>query len=197
MSEEEISSSSDIYLRDSFTFETGKKYLVSAQSGHGKSSLLNFLYGANTNYDGSIQYGKETTTAFDLRKEKLSYVFQDFKLFPALSVLDNIAIKNTLTNHKSSEEIESLLDKVGLLHKKEALVKTLSLGQRQRIAIVRALCQPFSFLLMDEPFSHLDKQNIRIISQIISEEIAKNNAGLIMTSLGDHYVFEYDTVLNL
>ena len=197
MSDAEISAS-DIYLQESLLFEKGKKYLIKANSGHGKTSILNFIYGSNPNFSGSINYnGISNNNLFDFRKSKISYVFQDFKLFPSLSVFENIQLKNTLTNHKTVEEIDQLIEQVLLGHKKDSLVKKLSLGQKQRVAIIRALCQPFEFLFLDEPFSHLDKENIKISSNIIIQEIDEQDAGLIMTSLDETEIFNFDEVLNL
>ena len=127
----------------------------------------------------------------------MSYVFQDFKLFPDLTVFENLALKNSLTHHKSTKEIEAFINRVQLHHKKNRLVKQLSMGQQQRVAILRAICQPFDFILMDEPFSHLDKENIKILTDILNEECKKNDAGLIITSLGEEYFFNYDHFLNL
>ena len=198
MSEEEVTPS-DIYLQSTVVFEKGKKYLVRANSGHGKTSFLDFLYGSNINYSGDINYTQPTAKAaqFNFRVNAISYVFQDYKLFKDLTVFENIQLKNALTNHKSTEEINALIDTVQLSHKKNSLVSSLSLGQKQRVAIVRALCQPFNFILLDEPFSHLDETNIKIITGMIEAELAKQNAGLILTSLGSEYLFNYDKVYNL
>lgn len=198
MSEEEVSPS-DIYLSDNVVFEKGKKYLVKANSGHGKSSFLNFIYGSNISYSGTIDYenGQEKNNLFDFRKNKLSYVFQDFKLFSDLTAFENIQIKNALTKHKTEQEIHQLLDRVQLSHKSNSLVKNLSLGQRQRVAILRAVCQPFDYILLDEPFSHLDNSNIKILTDIINEELERQQSSLILTSLDSEYFFEYDHVLNL
>jgi len=197
MSDSEISES-DIYLQESVLFEKGRKYLIRANSGHGKSSLLNIIYGSNANFDGNINYdGSSNHNTFSFRESKISYVFQDLKLFPDLTIFENIQLKNGLTNNKSVEEIDHLIDQVLLSHKRDNLVRNLSLGQKQRVAIIRALCQPFEFLLMDEPFSHLDEKNCGIISNIVSQELEKQNASLIMTSLGDSSYFDYDKILNL
>lgn len=186
---------SDIYLQKNIVFNSGEFYLIKANSGNGKSSLLNFIYGVNSNYSGKITFSTNDQSSFKI--DKLSYVFQDFKLFEALSVIENIQIKNKLTNFKTDLQIETLLQKVGLLHKKNALVKTLSLGQRQRVSIIRALCMPFEFLLLDEPFSHLDNDNIKILTTIIEKQCKAQNAGIILTTLNNDYLFNYDSILNL
>jgi putative ABC transport system ATP-binding protein len=198
MSTTEISTS-EVYLCDKVVFEKGKKYLIKASSGFGKTSVLNFIYGINNNFEGTIGYGGNplTVDVFDLRKSHLSYVFQDYKLFPSLTVYENIQLKNALTGHKTKTEIEELLSQVSLDDKRDALVNNLSLGQKQRIAIIRALCQPFDFLLLDEPFSHLDKKNADTMSNIIADEIDSQNASLIMTSLDDNSSFNYDKTFNL
>ena len=197
MSATEVATS-DIYLQDSVVFEKGKKYLITANSGHGKTSILNFIYGNNINFNGQISYNTTFDgNVFNLRKTNISYIFQDLKLFPDLTVFENIQLKNTITNHKTVDEIDKFIEQVLLGHKRDNLINKLSLGQKQRVAIIRAICQPFDFLLLDEPFSHLDKNNIKIISNIINQEIKNNNASLIVTSLANEYFFDYDKVFNL
>lgn len=197
MSESDVKGS-DIFLQENLIFESGKKYFIRANSGKGKTSALNFIYGSNLNFEGKISYGQTGKINYtELRKNKLSYVFQDFKLFPEISLFENIQLKNRLTGHKTTDEIMAMIDRVNLHHKRNALVKTLSLGQKQRVAILRALSQPFSFLLMDEPFSHLDEENIGIVSKIIEEEADKQKAGIILTSLGSEYHFSYDKTLTV
>ncbi|MFA8299905.1 MAG: ATP-binding cassette domain-containing protein [Hyphomicrobiales bacterium] len=197
MSEAEVSAS-DIFLMDNVTFNKGMNYLIKAHSGRGKSTILNIIYGNNPNYNGNVIYKfQENNNPIEIRRKHISYVFQDFKLFPDLTLMENIQLKNRLTNHKSTQEINQLIEKVQLDHRVNHLVGKLSLGQRQRVAIIRSLCQPFDFLLMDEPFSHLDENNIHIISDIIKDELTERNAGLIITSLDDQLRFNYDKILNL
>ena len=196
MSEAELSAS-DIYLQKEVVFEKGKKYLIKANSGHGKSSVLNFIYGSNHNYTGEVVYSKKEDSVFSLRQTEISYVFQDFKLFPSLTLFENIQLKNKLTHHKSTEQIDALIKKMQLTHRRDSLVETLSLGQRQRVAIIRALCQPFNFLLLDEPFSHLDSSNIKIIVDVLNKELEERQASVMITALDDLPFFEFDKTINL
>jgi ABC-type transport system involved in cytochrome bd biosynthesis fused ATPase/permease subunit len=73
----------------------------------------------------------------------------------------------------------------------------MSFGQQQRVALIRALCQPIDFLLLDEPVSHLDEANSNIMRDVIVRELGRQGAGLIATSIGKHMDMEYDKILHL
>lgn len=174
---------------NTYTFEKGNYYQIVAHSGVGKSTLINILYGERKDYDGSVSFDGVSTKKIkqkdwnEIRKMKLSYVFQGLHLFEELTLLENIQLKNGLTNHATEEQIKQWVDAVGLskhLHQKAV---HLSYGQRQRIAVIRAFCQPFDFILLDEPFSHLDEVNQGLLMNLIETEAKKNNAGIILTSL--------------
>lgn len=196
MSESEVTGS-DIYLQPSVRFEQGHRYMVCARSGHGKTSLLNFIYGSSSHYDGTVRFHDDDSTPLERRRRKLSYLFQDLRLFPELTALENILIKNNLTEFKSTAQIEAMLDRVLASEKKHQPVATLSLGQRQRVAAVRALCQPFEFLLMDEPFSHIDHESAQDVAALVLSEVEAQGAGLIVTALDPIDLFPFDTTLNL
>lgn len=196
MSESEVTGS-DIYLQPSVRFEQGRRYMVCARSGHGKTSLLNFIYGSSSHYDGTVRFHDDDSTPLERRRRKLSYLFQDLRLFPELTALENILIKNNLTEFKSTAQIEAMLDRVLVPEKKHQPVATLSLGQRQRVAAVRALCQPFEFLLMDEPFSHIDHESAQTVAALVLSEVEAQGAGLIVTALDPIDLFPFDTTLNL
>jgi len=196
MSESEVAGS-DIYLQPSVRFEQGRRYMVCARSGHGKTSLLNFIYGSSSHYDGTVRFHDDDSTPLERRRRKLSYLFQDLRLFPELTALENILIKNNLTEFKSTAQIEAMLDRVLVPEKKHQPVATLSLGQRQRVAAVRALCQPFEFLLMDEPFSHIDHESAQVVAALVLSEVEAQGAGLIVTALDPIDLFPFDTTLNL
>jgi len=185
------------------TFDKGKKYLVIAPSGKGKSTLLHIIYGLRNDFEGSLMIDEKPVENFKfddwslIRQERLSIIFQDLRLFPNLTALENIQLKSALKGFKTETEMQEMAVRLGveqLLHKK---ADTLSYGQRQRIAIIRSLCQPFDFLLLDEPFSHLDERNILIASELIQEEVNRQQAGIILVSLGEKYPIQYDEELIL
>lgn len=201
MSESEVAGS-DIYLQPSVVFEQGRKYMVCARSGHGKTSLLNFIYGISDQYDGSIERKAENgerkaENAIRIPLSVLSYMFQDLGLFPELTAMENVQLKNRLTDFKNDSEIERMLDALLPEGKKHQPVATLSLGQRQRVAAVRALCQPMRFLLLDEPFSHLDHDTAVQVAAMISAEVERQGAGLIVTALDPTDLFHFDKTMRL
>jgi ABC-type lipoprotein export system ATPase subunit len=193
---DDISSSDGIWFND-VNFKKGKTYLITASSGQGKSSLLSFVFGEREDYTGNIYFDdKEVKTLKasewqDIRKKNISCVFQGLRLFSDLTTLENIHLKNKLTNCKSHDEIDFLIEQSGLQEKRHEKTGRMSFGQQQRTAIIRALCQPFDFLLLDEPFSHLDEQNIEIMTTWITEELKRRNAGMLLCSLGYGYLFDY------
>ncbi len=193
---------SDLTLEESeiwkniLLFEKGRKYLVQAESGGGKSSLLAYIYGERNDYQGIIEFDLDNIRNYkngkwsDIRNRKLSIVFQGLRLFGEISALENIQLKNKLTGFKTEAEIISFLDQLEIGDKINKKAGTLSFGQRQKVAIVRALCQPYDFLLLDEPFSHLDERNRKLVAEIITQEVDLQNAGLIITTLSVENYFE-------
>ncbi|MEO9531475.1 MAG: ATP-binding cassette domain-containing protein [Crocinitomicaceae bacterium] len=186
-----------------FSVQFPKKVVLNASSGKGKSTFINTLYGIRSDYEGQVSIDDQQISKFTLdewvtlRKDKLSVVFQDLQLFPDLTVWENLSLKNDLTQHKSDSEIEEMLSLLGIAEKKEQVCKNLSLGQQQRVAIIRSLLQPFELLLMDEPFSHLDEENTRIALELIDKETDHNKGGFILTTLGSYHGFSYEQELNL
>ena len=93
--------------------------------------------------------------------------------------------------------IDAMAERLGVSHILERKGEICSYGEQQRIAIIRALMQPFELLLMDEPFSHLDNANTSKAAELIAEECDKRNAAFILTDLEDDDHFNYSKKLNL
>ena len=133
----------------------------------------------------------------EIRKNELSCIYQELRLFPELTARENVALKNSLTRLKEAKEIDAWFERLGIADKRDVPVGRMSFGQQQRVAAVRALVQPFDFLLADEPVSHLDDANAAVLADIMAEEAARRGAGLIVTSVGRQLPLKYDRVLHL
>lgn len=199
----EYNHASDSVWKSDFLLEFPSKVMLNASSGKGKSTFVNTVYGVRHDYDGTILLnGKDLRSLslhdwIELRKNSLSVVFQDLQLFGELTAWENLQLKNNLTNHRSEAEIMAMLETLGIPDKKKQSCKTLSLGQQQRVAIIRSLLQPFELLLMDEPFSHLDETNSSIALELICRETERNGGGFVLTSLGSKHGFAFDRELKL
>ncbi len=181
---------SEVWLR-SLTFRRPEFYMIEAESGTGKSSLCAYIYGSRGDYSGSILFDGRDVSELSigewcqLRTRSLAYLPQELQLFPELTALENIMIKNRLTDCKSQQWIMQALERLEVDNKADTLVSQMSVGQQQRVAIVRAICQPFDFLLIDEPVSHLDARNNAIVASLITEEARANQAAVLATSVGN------------
>ena len=194
--------SSDIWQQD-VTLERGKRYLISAESGTGKSSMCSYIYGYRQDYSGVIAFdGQDIRTLTiaqwcDIRQRHIAYLPQDMRLFSELTAMENVELKNSLTGFKSREDIHRLFEQMGIADKTDSLAGKLSIGQQQRVAIIRTLCQPCDFIMLDEPVSHLDDENNRIVADLITQEATRQGAGIIATSVGYHLKMDDSTLINL
>lgn len=184
-------------------FQKGHLYLVEAASGMGKSTFCSYVIGYRHDYAGRLCFDATDTKSFrqrdwtDIRKCHVSHLFQELRLFPELTAWENVEIKNKLTEYADNKAIDGWFDRLGIADKKQSLVGEMSFGQQQRVALMRALVQPYDFILLDEPISHLDDENARIMGEIVLEEAAKQNAGVIMTSIGKHIDLDYEKIYRL
>lgn len=193
---------SDVWKRE-LDFSKGKKYLIEADSGRGKSTFCSYIIGYRKDYSGKIMFDDVDARNMnikiwtDARRFNLSYVFQELRLFPELTAFENVEIKNRLTKFKSKEDISRWFERLGIADKKDEKVRFMSFGQQQRVAMMRALAQPFDFIIADEPISHLDDGNSRTMGRIMEEEAESQGAGIIITSIGKHIEMQYDSILKL
>ncbi|MCM1004888.1 MAG: ATP-binding cassette domain-containing protein [Prevotella sp.] len=184
-------------------FERGRNYVIEAPSGTGKSSLCAFIYGNRRDYLGNIFF--DNTDIADikpqrwqlLRREALAYLPQELDLFPELTAMQNIMLKASLTDAVSQTQVEEWLHELGIDSRSHFPVGKMSIGQQQRVAIIRCVCQPFSFLLIDEPVSHLDTENNTRAAAIIQAAAKAQGAGIIATSVGNRIGITVDSLLHL
>lgn len=200
--EESKKQTSDVWGKD-LQFEKGELIKIIAPSGSGKTSLTHFIYGARTDYAGTISYNDNDIKQFSFenfaswRKDHISIVFQDLRLFPEQTVLENIDIKRQLNPFHRVEKIREMAERLGIGKKLNSKAKTCSYGEQQRVAIIRALMQPFDFLMLDEPFSHLDNVNRQIAMELMMEEANRRSAAILFADLERVDYFPYTKIFHL
>jgi ABC-type lipoprotein export system ATPase subunit len=194
---------SEVWNTD-LSFAEGSLVKITAPSGTGKTTLVHMLYGLRTDYSGHILWNQQPIKNYTnnqlagLRQTGVSVILQDLRLFPNLTALENIELKRVMQNPVcTSEQVQQMADLLGVKHVLQQKAGTCSYGEQQRIAIIRALVQPFKWLLMDEPFSHLDQQNTALAAQLIAEQCNQQRAGFIITDLDEDAHFSYTHKYNL
>lgn len=181
-------------------FEAGRRYQLTAPSGKGKSTAIHLIYGLRRDYTGRLTLGdKDALTLMPpewatLRQKTFSIVFQDLRLFLDLTAWENLQVKAALYPEAAPDvtlkPFREMAAELGVTHCLEKKCGVLSYGERQRIAILRALIQPFEWLLLDEPFSHLDAKNIETASRLITQACDNRSAGFILTSLSSDFALQ-------
>ena len=146
-------------------FVKGRKYLIEANSGTGKSSLGSFIFGYRDDYDGTITFDNVDIHSFtkkkwcDLRRKQIAFLWQELRLFPELTALENVTIKNQITGEQRKKVILEWFDMLGIGDKTQSLVGKMSYGQQQRVAVARAVIGNPKIILADEPTGNLDKKS--------------------------------------
>lgn len=193
---------SDVWLKD-VSFEKERLYLVEANSGTGKSSLCSFIYGYRNDYEGKILFDEDDSRQYaisqwtEMRQRHFALLWQELRMFPELTAMENVEIKNKLTGFQKKDVIRGWFEQLGIADKMDAKIGQMSFGQQQRVAMIRTLCQPFDFVFVDEPISHLDDTNSAIMGDILITEAKRQGAGVIATSIGKHIELNYDKILKL
>lgn len=193
---------SEIWGKD-LRFAKGEFIKIIAPSGSGKTSLTHFLYGTRVDYSGTIFYDGSNIRQFSFedfaswRKDHISIVFQDLRLFPDQTVHQNIDIKRQLNPYHPVGKIKEMAERLGIESKLNSLARTCSYGEQQRVAIIRSLMQPFDFLVLDEPFSHLDNINRQLGMQLMIEEAKVRGAAILFADLERVDFFPYTKLFYL
>lgn len=155
----------------------GEIVTIVGPSGSGKSTVLRCMNLLEVPTTGQIIFeGTDITDKkvnIDEVRQRIGMVFQNFNLFPNMTVLDNITLApmrlKKLSKEEANKKAEGLLDRVGLLDKKDSYPSQLSGGQKQRIAIARALAMEPDMMLFDEPTSALDPEMVKEVLDVIKE----------------------------
>ena len=176
------------------TFEKGKSYMLLGASGCGKSTLLNMIAGILSPESGTIEIAGEDMTKKSqkekdkFRIQKIGYIFQDFKLIPEMTVMDNIAILRL--EKVDIADTDKVLDALGILEKKNKKVKHLSGGEKQRVAIARAIVKKPDIILADEPTGNLDPVTADGIIKLF-QSIAKSGCAVVMSTHNTAIIEDY------
>ncbi len=173
----------------SLTVHKGEVVVILGPSGCGKSTLLRCLNGLEPVQGGDIRLRGNSLTGSTVNwqqtRQQIGMVFQNYDLFPHMTVIENILLGPTKVQQRSKaealEQALQLLDRVGLLEKKDAYPRQLSGGQKQRIAIVRALCMNPEIMLFDEVTAALDPEMVREVLEVILGLAKQGMTMLIVT----------------
>jgi putative ABC transport system ATP-binding protein len=197
LQEKQLAVDSDIWGNNR-TFHSGEYIKITAASGRGKTTLAHFLIGLRTDYSGTLSVQNKNLAHFSAaemavwRREQLGVVFQDLRLFPHLTIRENIELKKFLApQHIGENAVEWMAEQLGIADLLNTQAGICSYGEQQRAAIIRALAQPFTWLLLDEPFSHLDNTNQQKAITLIQTVITQRGAGLILLDLESDNHFSY------
>ena len=166
----------------------GEKLVIIGPSGSGKSTTVRCMNFLEEPSDGHVYInGTELThkNRTQIIRDNMSMVFQQFNLYPHMTVLQNLTLAPMKLRHKSKEDAEKTayhyLEVVGLRHKANVYPTTLSGGQQQRIAIARALCDESKIILFDEPTSALDPETIQEVLDVMIK-LAKENITMVVVT---------------
>lgn len=170
-----------------FQLQKGEVVVILGPSGCGKSTFLRCLNGLESIQKGEIFFNDKKITPqtdWNIVRQKIGMVFQNYELFPHMNVLENIMLAPIKVQKRLKSEVKlqalGLLERVGLSKKQNVYPKELSGGQKQRVAIVRALCMNPEIMLFDEVTASLDPEMVKEVLEVILELAKKIDGGMSM-----------------
>lgn len=183
----------ELHIFDDLNIEIpdSSRNILLGASGSGKSTFLNLISGLDDADSGSIEINGIKLTNLDqnektiFRREKLGFIFQFFNLIPTLNLEENIFLPlelNRINTKENQDYVKNLLDRVGLIDRLKSMPDTLSGGEQQRVAIVRALAHKPSLIVADEPTGNLDKETASKIMLLLDELLKESKAILVMAT---------------
>lgn len=188
----------------SYTFEPGKVYAIVGKSGSGKTTLLSLMAGLDLPTEGTVLCQGTPTSSMkleDFRREKVAVIYQSFRLFPLLTVAENIMFPMELRKIKpkaAKKQAEELIRQVGLPESTLDRYPTmLSGGEQQRVAIARALGMDTKIILADEPTGNLDTANSENIFAILQNLAHKEGYCIVIVTHDLSLAEKADHILKL
>ncbi|MCR5149370.1 MAG: ABC transporter ATP-binding protein [Eubacterium sp.] len=167
----------------------GEFTAIVGTSGSGKSTLMHLLGGVDDPTSGKVLIEGEDIFALNdekrsiFRRRKIGFIFQEYNLIPILTVEENIVMPLLLDGNKvDKDELESLMDRLGLLERRNHLPSQLSGGQQQRVGIARAIINRPSIILADEPTGNLDKRNSEEVINMMFEAVRDRKETLVIVT---------------
>lgn len=175
--------------RVSLRINQGEFFAIKGPSGSGKSTLLHLIGGLDKPTSGQMYFeGKDLNPLLrksGFRIRNIGFVFQVFYLWPTLNVLANVLlplVELNLSNKEKTQKADTLIETVGLTHKRLAPISGLSVGERQRVAIARALVAGPKLVLADEPTGSLDSKNTENILQLFKKINQESGTTIVMVT---------------
>jgi putative ABC transport system ATP-binding protein len=188
----------------SYDFQKGRFYAIVGKSGSGKTTLLSLLAGLDVPKEGAVSYMGKPTKDMDrdrYRREDVAVIYQDFNLFPLLTVVENVMYPLQLKGMNEKQAMHIASEKINAVGMDENFYKRfpsmLSGGEQQRIAIARALASGAQIILADEPTGNLDTENGNNIIDILKKLAHDDGYCVIVVTHDLGISADADEVLNM
>ncbi|MCF1749937.1 ABC transporter ATP-binding protein [Mariniradius sediminis] len=167
--------------------DRGQQLLILGKSGSGKTTILHILAGllqpkaGEVSIDGTSLYTLKGTQLDKFRGKNIGIIFQKPHILAPLTVEENLLLANYFAG-KKTDRINSVLQDLGIAHKRKSLVNNLSEGEAQRVSIARALVNEPKIILADEPTASLDDQNAEAVVKLLKDQAEKHQAALVIVT---------------
>lgn len=194
----------DVLSGVSLTVAAGETVAIVGPSGSGKSTLLNIAGSLDTPTSGTVRYGDTEVSALDgkalasFRASEVGFVFQDHHLLPQLTAIENVLLPTIAVGPSdAADRARELIDRVGISHRADAFPAQMSGGERQRVAVARALINGAGLLLCDEPTGNLDRAAGENIVSLLLELARDRGAAVLMVTHNAGHAARFSCCLEL